>query len=390
MSTYKQFVRYTLAGLSCVFISAAVTAEPPRFTLIELTAPPGMHSPIPLGMNDSGLIVGEATDDGQGPYMAAVAWIDDEPIRLTGIALSGAQALAATDDGTIAGTTDESFLVTAFTWNDGEITLLEGTHGIAHAINADGTVVGSVHDGGTRAAQWVRGKVEHLLPVGTGSSAIDINAHGEIVGWMFSDGWRAFHWVDAQWCELPTLPSGTQAQAKAINDNGVIAGHAALTASSHPVAAVLWENGTIVQLDAAGATSSAANDINNAGTIVGRALSQGSVRAVLWHQGEMHDLADLVDLPDGWNLVEALANDKQGRIVGRGHRNGQPAAFLLTPEVFGDLSGNGHVDVTDLLILLAAWGSCPIGDAAPPCPADLNDDGIVDVSDLLILLANWG
>ncbi len=53
----------------------------------------------------------------------------------------------------------------------------------------------------------------------------------------------------------------------------------------------------------------------------------------------------------------------------------------------GDLNGDGVVDVSDLLILLGAWGECPRGEA---CPADLNDDGTVDVSDLLILLGAWG
>lgn len=50
----------------------------------------------------------------------------------------------------------------------------------------------------------------------------------------------------------------------------------------------------------------------------------------------------------------------------------------------GDLNCDGVVDVSDLLILLAAWGNCE------NCPADLNGDGTVDVSDLLVLLANWG
>lgn len=54
-------------------------------------------------------------------------------------------------------------------------------------------------------------------------------------------------------------------------------------------------------------------------------------------------------------------------------------------ESFGDLNGDGAIDVSDLLILLAAWGTCPRS-----CIADLNDDGVVDVSDMLILLANWG
>jgi hypothetical protein len=52
-----------------------------------------------------------------------------------------------------------------------------------------------------------------------------------------------------------------------------------------------------------------------------------------------------------------------------------------------DLNCDGVVNVSDLLMLLAAWGTCAKPD---DCPADLNDDGVVNVSDLLILLSNWG
>lgn len=55
------------------------------------------------------------------------------------------------------------------------------------------------------------------------------------------------------------------------------------------------------------------------------------------------------------------------------------------PSTLGDLNGDGYVNVSDLLILLGAWGEC-----GKTCPADLNDDGWVDVSDLLIMFANWG
>jgi hypothetical protein len=57
------------------------------------------------------------------------------------------------------------------------------------------------------------------------------------------------------------------------------------------------------------------------------------------------------------------------------------------PASTGDLNGDGVINVSDLLILLGAWGDCP---ASGPCPADLNGDGTVNVSDLLILLGNWG
>lgn len=47
-----------------------------------------------------------------------------------------------------------------------------------------------------------------------------------------------------------------------------------------------------------------------------------------------------------------------------------------------DLDGSGIVDTTDLLILLAQWGTTG--------SADFDGDGAVGTSDLLVLLANWG
>jgi len=49
-----------------------------------------------------------------------------------------------------------------------------------------------------------------------------------------------------------------------------------------------------------------------------------------------------------------------------------------------DISGDGQINVTDLLGLLAAWGP------NPGHPADINGDGQVNVTDLLALLAAWG
>jgi hypothetical protein len=63
--------------------------------------------------------------------------------------------------------------------------------------------------------------------------------------------------------------------------------------------------------------------------------------------------------------------------------------IVLEPvAVPGDVTGDGAVDVDDLLAVIAAWGSCP-----PPgpgsCPADLDADGAVSLNDLLIVINNW-
>ncbi len=58
-----------------------------------------------------------------------------------------------------------------------------------------------------------------------------------------------------------------------------------------------------------------------------------------------------------------------------------------------DLTGNGVVDVFDLLELLAHWGECEYERCfvmGPPCKGDFNHDHQVDVLDLLFLLNNWG
>jgi hypothetical protein len=51
------------------------------------------------------------------------------------------------------------------------------------------------------------------------------------------------------------------------------------------------------------------------------------------------------------------------------------------PPCPADLDGNGVVDVTDLLLLLGAWGTPD---------ADITGDGITAVEDLLALLGAWG
>jgi hypothetical protein len=68
-----------------------------------------------------------------------------------------------------------------------------------------------------------------------------------------------------------------------------------------------------------------------------------------------------------------------------GPPGGGPATIIVVAP--GDLDVDGLVGITDLLLLLAAWGPCP---GPPlPCAADLDGDGTVGITDLLVLLGNW-
>jgi PKD repeat protein len=62
---------------------------------------------------------------------------------------------------------------------------------------------------------------------------------------------------------------------------------------------------------------------------------------------------------------------------------------LLFPPCGGcedaDLDDSGVVDISDLLILLGAWGDCE-----GLCPIDVRIDGSVNITDLLIVLSEWG
>jgi hypothetical protein len=59
----------------------------------------------------------------------------------------------------------------------------------------------------------------------------------------------------------------------------------------------------------------------------------------------------------------------------------------LSAAVNGDLSGNCHVGVEDLLLLSARWLS-DLECSGAACP-DLYNDGRVDLFDLALLAQNW-
>ena len=62
------------------------------------------------------------------------------------------------------------------------------------------------------------------------------------------------------------------------------------------------------------------------------------------------------------------------------------------PACVGDITGDGLVNVSDLLSVINSWGPCP-QPCPPHCPADIAPPGgdcVVNTSDLLVVINHWG
>jgi hypothetical protein len=139
---------------------------------------------------------------------------------------------------------------------------------------------------------------------------------------------------------------------------------------------------------------STANDPGRADFLVTQVSNDGGKSWVTVHQtggtnGNWENASFLVSdyvTPTAEINVRFVVDDEgNNSITNAGIDNLQVEEFGCGGEPCpGDMNGDGVVNVSDLLILLGAWGPCS------GCDEDLNGDGVVNVSDLLILLGAWG
>ena len=98
---------------------------------------------------------------------------------------------------------------------------------------------------------------------------------------------------------------------------------------------------------------------------------------------------DFVDLQGTGKLGDYFANAVHenrfgARVVADALWDAMEDYLISHPLNPADLDGDGYIGASDLLILLAAWGTDPGG------PPDLDGNGNVGAEDLLSLLADWG
>jgi probable HAF family extracellular repeat protein len=182
-----------------------------------------------------------------------------------------AEALDVNDAGQVVGNSGSK----AFLWQDGVMTdlgSLGGTASVAYAINGVGQIVGqssTPNNAARHAALWDHGAIVDLLPGVAYSRATAINDLREIVGETCT---FAFLWRNGAVTDLGSL-GGMATYANDINDAGQIVG-ASYTNETTPLGpmahAYVWQNNVMTDLGVlAGLDDSGASAINSDGVIVG-------------------------------------------------------------------------------------------------------------------------
>jgi uncharacterized membrane protein len=279
-------------------------------------------------------------------------------------------------------------------------------------ISGDGsTIVGLAwEDAGTAyATTWsLKGEATSLGSTVPGSStrANNVNEDGTVVvGWQDAAYRIGAVWVSGEQ-ELIYRPDGDRAyEAYAVSSDGQWVSGLGIGPFSGVGDTYRYNSFTdvcevIPNLAVGGARSVAGAGITDDGTIiVGGSWPVGPAtlgNAFIWREGiGTMDLTDYfgevgVTWPFGFHFSIATCISPNGRwIAGWGYSGSIGNTVSWFVEIPGDIScpsdvtGDGLVNVSDLLLVIGYWGSAD-------SPADINFDGIVDVSDLLMVISNWG
>jgi uncharacterized membrane protein len=189
-----------------------------------------------------------------------------------------------------------------------------GSNFFAKDINDDGVVVG-VHG-------------DPYQPTGTSYVLVPEDTDGDgtpDTWWRDEDGDGLSDLLE----ELSPLGSGTATLVEALNASGQATGSSLTGGKFNRTHAVLWDDdGTATDLGALGKRfNSKGTALNDGGDVVGQSAGKG----VLWTDGEMYELLDL--LTNGADIGAMFPCDisHAGYIVGHTYTDGRSAAYVAVP-----------------------------------------------------------
>ena len=394
MLCYTSMKRFPIALALLSVAPVAAWAQEQRYTIQDLGTLGG--ATFALDVSESGLVVGRSNIDALSSH--AFLWL---PVPDLGLP-PGMHDLGTLGDGTLSQakgidavgrvvgsstlTADPGdFARHAFLWEQGSMSDL-GTFGssprsFAEAINQVGDVAGYVSALGCLPVLWLP-EARYGLPAGLNllptfvghadGKALDVNDLGQVVGYVTAacdvpnGNAHPYLWLPEPALGLPAgahdLLAGTndgfETFAAAINDHGEIVGYR--TEDFNDYQPWIWRDGTFEPLPLpAGAVSARANDLNDAGQIVGASGADlvGPFRAVLWERGQVLDLNELIPPGTDWILETANGINQPGQIAGSGLLSGERRAFLLSPASLLEIPALNLAGAVLLSLLLAGGGA---------------------------------
>jgi probable HAF family extracellular repeat protein len=343
-----------------------------------LVDPPGSWGNIFVrDVSDDGrVIVGTATAGGAS---AAIVWTDGIPINIGylpgGNEVGGAEAWGVSADGAVVvGTSSSDLGMQAFSWSDGVFTPLGFLEPVAenfsraYGVSADGSVIvgESTSSRGREAVKWEAGEIFSIgdLPGGLFVGvAKSVTPDGLIIAGRgrIASGHREFRWQDGEMIDLGDIPNGNEYQEPSgiSADGSVIGGYGyAMIGDEVIQTAVLWD----------------------------AVMGMRAVKTVM--------LEDFGTSLGEFEPYETSGVSADGHIlVGYGaipHTSGHMWIARIEYRCrITDFNFDLRTDLADLSVLLSHFGECS-GDPTYFRPADLDGRGCVDLPDLAIMLAEFG